>query len=65
MDNKLHTPNTFHIASELFKNASCSIRNLGNVCLAEVKQKNVSGINIETRRSTTPGKRVILVQGPC
>ena len=22
-------------------------------------------INIETRRSTTPGKRVILVQGPC
>ncbi|KAF8058687.1 hypothetical protein FPV67DRAFT_513708 [Lyophyllum atratum] len=22
-------------------------------------------INIEIRRSTTPGKRVILVQGPC
>jgi len=25
----------------------------------------LSKINIETRRSTTPGKRVILVQGPC
>ncbi|KAF9477755.1 hypothetical protein BDN70DRAFT_946069 [Pholiota conissans] len=24
-----------------------------------------SKINIEIRRSTTPGKRVILVQGPC
>ncbi|KAJ3768913.1 hypothetical protein FB446DRAFT_749893 [Lentinula raphanica] len=27
--------------------------------------KNQQKINIETRRSTTPEKRVILVQGPC
>jgi len=32
--------------------------------LAEADKKN-SKINIEIRRSTTPGKRVILVQGPC
>jgi hypothetical protein len=29
------------------------------------RKKKKSKINIETRRSTTPEKRVILVQGPC
>lgn len=29
------------------------------------KERKKKSINIETRRSTTPGKRVILVQGPC
>ena len=32
--------------------------------LKEVEEKHEK-INIEIRRSTTPGKRVILVQGPC
>ena len=30
-----------------------------------VRVEGKKSINIETRRSTTPGKRVILVQGPC
>ena len=32
---------------------------------SEMMLKSRIKINIETRRSTTPGKRVILVQGPC
>ena len=29
------------------------------------ENNTIGKINIEIRRSTTPGKRVILVQGPC
>ena len=36
----------------------------GSACI-NFKLKTTLKINIETRRSTTPGKRVILVQGPC
>ena len=38
---------------------------VSSACHAEVDIDGAKKINIETRRSTTPGKRVILVQGPC
>ncbi len=33
--------------------------------ISKNEKSRTNKINIEIRRSTTPGKRVILVQGPC
>ena len=44
-----------------FDTRALSVSNLSKINNAIGQNK----INIEIRRSTTPGKRVILVQGPC
>ena len=49
-----------------FDTRALSVSNLSKINMSKINNAiGQNKINIEIRRSTTPGKRVILVQGPC